>query len=73
MPDPDETKPPPREEPYVETERDRHLGNIILLVILAVLVGGGVWLVNAMFEQRQLDDCIAQGRRNCAPIEMPRR
>jgi hypothetical protein len=26
-----------------------------------------------MFNQRMLDDCLAQGRRNCAPIDAPRR
>jgi hypothetical protein len=37
-------------------------------------VGGGIWLANAMFEQRRLADCMAQGGRNCAPpIETPAR
>jgi hypothetical protein len=59
---------------YVETPRDRRIANIVLLVILAVVVGGGIWLANAMFEQRQLDDCLAQGRRNCTPaIDAPAR
>jgi hypothetical protein len=26
-----------------------------------------------MFEQRMIDDCIAQGRRNCMPVEAPGR
>ena len=26
-----------------------------------------------MFEQRMIDDCVAQGRRNCAPIDAPAR
>lgn len=59
---------------YVETPRDRRIANIVLLVILAVVVGGGIWLANAMFEQRALDDCLAQGRRNCTPaIDVPAR
>jgi hypothetical protein len=45
----------------------------VLLVLLAVLIGGGVWLANAMYEQRMLDDCLAQGRRNCAPVDVPSR
>jgi hypothetical protein len=45
-----------------------------LLFFVIVVVGGGIWLANAMFEQRQLDDCLAQGGRNCAPaIEAPAR
>jgi hypothetical protein len=58
---------------YVETARDRRLANIVLLIVLVVIVGGGVWLANAMFDQRVLDDCLAQGRRNCAPIDVPAR
>jgi hypothetical protein len=59
---------------YVETPRDRRIANIVLLIILAVVVGGGIWLANAMFEQRALDDCLAQGRRNCTPaIDVPAR
>jgi hypothetical protein len=58
---------------YVETARDRRLANIVLLIVLVVIVGGGIWLANAMFDQRVLDDCLAQGRRNCAPIDAPAR
>jgi len=58
---------------YVETARDRRIANIVLLLILAVVVGGGIWLANAMFDQRVRDDCMAQGRRNCAPIDVPAR
>jgi hypothetical protein len=70
----DQPQPPQHEEPYVESERDRRIANIVLLVFLVALVGGGIWLVNAMFEQRRLDDCVAQGRTNCAPpLEVPAR
>ncbi len=69
----DQPNEPPREN-HVETESDRRLANIVLVIILVILVGGGIWLANAMFEQRALDDCIAQGRRNCAaPIDAPAR
>jgi len=65
---------PPKPDEYVETERDRRIANIVLLVILVVIVGAGVWLANAMVEHRVLDDCLAQGRRNCAPpIDVPAR
>jgi hypothetical protein len=63
-------KQPPGEND-AESERDRRLANIMLLIFFVLLVGGGIWLANAMFEQRRLDDCLAQGRRNCTPIEMP--
>ena len=64
----------PRQEKYVETARDRRIANALLQFFVIVVVGGGIWLANAMFEQRQLDDCLAQGGRNCAPaIEAPAR
>ena len=65
----------PKDAPHnhVESAADRWLANIALIVLLAILVGGGIRLANAMFEQRALDDCLAQGRRNCAPIELPGR
>ncbi len=69
----DPTSPTPggrKPDDYVESDRDRRIANAVLLAFIVVLVGGGIWLANAMFEQRQLDDCLAQGRRNCAaPIE----
>ena len=64
---------PPKPDEYVETERDRRIANIVLLVILAVIVGAGIWLANAMVNQRVLDDCLAQGGRHCARIDVPAR
>jgi hypothetical protein len=64
----------PKGDKYVETARDRRIANALLLFFLIVVVGGGIWLANAMFEQRRLDDCVAQGRGNCAPpIDAPAR
>jgi hypothetical protein len=46
----------------------------VLLLFLVLIVGGGIWLANAMFDQRALDDCMAQGRSNCTPpIDAPAR
>jgi hypothetical protein len=59
-------------EPDSEDERDRRVTNAFLAVFFIVIVGIGLWLVNAMVDYRHLDDCIAQGRRNCAPIDQPR-
>jgi cytoskeletal protein RodZ len=55
------------------SEKDRRNGNIVLLLFLVILIGGGIWLINAMIEQRAIDNCLAQGRRNCAPVEVPAR
>jgi hypothetical protein len=63
-----------RPDDYVETPRDRRIANALLLFFLIVVVGGGIWLANAMFDQRQLDNCMAQGRTNCAPpVDAPAR
>jgi hypothetical protein len=62
---------PPRDDE--ETEADRRTANIILLVGAVVLIGGGVWLVNAMLDARRADECLSSGRRNCNPIEVPTR
>jgi len=53
-----------------ETENERARSNVVLLIFFAVIVGIGVWLVNALVDARKADDCIAQGRRNCNPIEV---
>ncbi len=60
-------------DPKEETEADRRSANIVLLVGFLVLVGSGIWLVNAMLEARRADECMSSGRRNCNPIEVPAR
>ncbi len=64
---------PPKQEDDAQTERERRIANAALLVIFIVIVGAGIWLANAMFDQRIIDNCVAQGRRNCAPIDAPGR
>jgi hypothetical protein len=49
------------------------LTNVVLLAIFAVLVGVGIWISNGMLDARRADECIAQGRRNCNPIDVPSR
>jgi hypothetical protein len=68
----DKTQPLERQD-QADDERDRRVTNIFLLVFFAVIVGSGIWLVNAMVDQKAMDDCVAQGRRNCAPIHPPAR
>jgi hypothetical protein len=54
-----------------ETDADRRTANIILLAGAVVLIAGGIWLVNAMLDARQADECMSSGRRNCNPIAVP--
>jgi hypothetical protein len=51
-------------------EGDRRLANIVLAVAFVLLVGGGIWLANAMIDARKADECMASGRHNCNPIEV---
>jgi F0F1-type ATP synthase assembly protein I len=50
--------------------RHRMTMNIAGLIVVAVLVGAGLWLVNAIADLRKNQDCALTGRRNCAPIEL---
>jgi len=36
------------------------------------VLGVGLWLGDALLEARRIDECISSGRRNCAPITVPR-
>ncbi len=56
-----------------ESDADRRKANIILLVGAAIVVGGGIWLVNALIDARKAEECLESGRRNCAPIAVPTR
>jgi hypothetical protein len=38
-----------------------------------ILIGGGIWLVNALLDAREAQICMETGRRNCNPIEAPAR
>jgi hypothetical protein len=60
-------------DPDEDEEADRRLANIVLAVGFVLLVGGGIWLANAMIDARKADECISSGRRNCIPIEVPAR
>ncbi len=56
-----------------ETEAERRTANIVLAVVAVVLIGAGIWLVNALIDARKLQQCFESGRRNCAPIQVPER
>jgi len=47
--------------------------NIVMLGVFVVLVAAGIWLLGTMADVRKAQDCAAQGRRNCATIEVPDR
>ncbi len=45
--------------------------NAVAIVFLAALVGGGIWIIDVMAQQRKNQDCALSGRRNCASISTP--
>jgi len=56
-----------------ENERYRNVENAVMLGFLAVLAAAGIWLLGTMADLRKVQDCAAQGRRNCAVIDVPQR
>jgi hypothetical protein len=61
------------EDDESDSEGHRTAVNIGIAVFLALLIGGGLWLANAIVDMRKTQDCILSGRRNCAPISTPGR
>jgi hypothetical protein len=53
-----------------ETERERRVTNLLLLGAAILVVGGGIWLVNALVDARKKEECFESGRRNCNPISV---
>ena len=51
--------------------RHRMLMNVMAVVVVTALVGIGVWLADTIAEMERKQDCVLQGRQNCAPIELP--
>ncbi len=54
-----------------EDEGAPRAGALIALVVIAVLVLAGLWLSRELRRSSSLQDCLASGRTNCAPIEAP--
>jgi hypothetical protein len=61
-------EPEPPEDPG-----DRTAENVVMLGFFVLLVAAGIWLLGTMADMRKVQDCAAQGRRNCATIETPDR
>ena len=67
----DKQRPP--DDDGEETERERRMTNLFLLGAAILVVGGGIWLVNALVDARKSEECFESGRRNCNPISLPAR
>ena len=42
---------------------------IAAVILLALLVAGGLWLTRTLREAAGIQDCVAAGRTNCAPVQ----
>jgi hypothetical protein len=51
--------------------RRRAMMNVIALAVVILLVGAGVWIADTIADLQRDQDCVLQGRGNCAPIEAP--
>ena len=56
-----------------EDDGNGNVENAVMLRFFAVLVAAGVWLLGTMADIRKVQDCAAQGRRNCVAIDVPER
>jgi hypothetical protein len=54
-----------------ETASERRLVNLLIVGIILLVFGAAFWLGDALLDARRMDECIASGRRNCAPITVP--
>jgi hypothetical protein len=50
--------------------RQRMLMNVIAVIVTGFLIGAGVWIADTIATMQRNQDCIMQGRKNCAPIEV---
>jgi hypothetical protein len=51
--------------------RHRMLMNVMAVMIVTVLIGAGVWIADVIEDMQKAQDCVMQGRQNCAPITLP--
>jgi hypothetical protein len=58
-------------KPDPDEERRRTRTNIAALILAAVLVGVGWFLVHQLGQSARMQDCLMSGRTNCAPIDVP--
>lgn len=45
--------------------------NMIAIAVVVLLVGVGVWIAKTIADMEIDQDCLMQGRANCAPFEVP--
>jgi hypothetical protein len=68
MTDGERTTPEPPED-----QGNRAVENAVMLGFFVALMAAGIWMLGTMADIRKVQNCAAQGRRNCATIEVPER
>jgi hypothetical protein len=63
--------PAPKHGGRQETAAERRLANLLIAGFVLFVLGGALWLGDLLLQTRRMDDCMASGRRNCAPITVP--
>lgn len=43
---------------------------IAAIIVIALLIAGGLWLTGVLRGNANIQDCVAAGRTNCAPIRL---
>jgi hypothetical protein len=43
--------------------------NVFALIVIALLIAAGWWLVDRLSASSKLEDCVNAGRKNCVPID----
>jgi hypothetical protein len=56
-------------ESHRRQDAHSHRAAIVGLIVCLVLVFGGLLLVYKLKAMSELQDCVMQGRTNCAPID----
>jgi hypothetical protein len=56
------------DQPQETDEPASNRGAFIALVVVAGLVLGGLWLMRVLGGAADIQDCVASGRTNCAPV-----
>ena len=58
-----------RIEQHRDADRHRQRAVLLALALCLLLVLGGLWLVAELRKISSIQDCVMQGRGNCAPLD----
>ncbi len=42
---------------------------VAIVIVLVALIGGGLWLTQALRGAATIQDCVSAGRTNCVPVQ----